>query len=177
MTKKIIFGVVAVLLVVGLVTGIGFMTKGFTEKDPDNWTIRDRNEENLFTLEDYTLEGTKNTGDGITVTANKDGSITIDGKNHSTEEIEIEIGKITLEAGTYTFTSGYSNSGLYSAYLNLQTSGGEYSADFGGDNGTFTLSAEATGTVYLVIASDFQFNNKTLYPVIAEGDSEVSFYE
>lgn len=175
MAKKIITWVVTVVVIVGLVGMIGVWTNGFN-RDKDTWSIRERNDKNLFDNADYTITD-KNTGRGVYITVNKDGSLVIDGKLTGSDDYEIAVGTVSLKAGTYTFTSGYKAAGLTTAYLKLVTSGGEYSADFGGDNGTFTIDADAEGTVYLVIAPDYSFSNKTIYPVIASGNEEVSFYK
>ena len=171
--KKILIYVALVLVSVLLVSGLGFMTKGFTEKSPENWTVRERNELNLF---DNTQKEAKewNQGTGITVTMNKDGSVKVNGTHGGSEAVNIELGEITLEAGTYTFTSGYKSTGLYTMYLKLVLSDGFKTADFGDD---IVLDKQETAKVVLVICPDTKFNNVTLYPVIAKGTEAVSFYK
>ena len=174
-TKRILTSALTIVLAVALCGTLGFVTKGFTERDPENWIIRERNELNLFDntrLDDKTITD----GTGITVTMKKDGSVVVDGKSGATEATTIELGEVTLEPGTYTFTSGYKKAGLYSMYLKLQMDGSFKTADFDGHD-NIVITSETTATVELVINPDVDFNNVTLYPVIAEGTEHVDFYE
>ncbi len=174
-TKKILTYAAVILIAVTLCGTLGFVTKGFTERDPQNWVIRERNELNLFDntrLEDKEISD----GTGIVVTLKKDGSVVVDGKSGASEATNIELGEVTLKPGTYTFTSGYKKAGLYSMYLKLDLGGSFKTADFDG-NDNIVITSETTATVVLVISPDVDFNNATLYPVIAEGTESVDFYE
>ncbi len=176
-TKKFLSGLLAAVLVIGCCSMIGFASKGFTVLDPSEWEVRTRNEDNLLDNADYTLaEGVTKNANGITLDVDKHGAITIDGKHDDAEAMEIELGTLALEAGDYTFVSGYKGSGTSSVYLKYVTSSGTYLADFNNGDGTFTLSAAATGTVSIVIAPDYQFNGITLRPVVYQGEDAVSFY-
>ena len=174
-TKNFI-SLVAIFLACTFAIGtLGFVTKGFTERDPENWVLQERNEENLFDntrIEDKTIAD----GTGISVTMKKDGSVIVDGKSGASQPTNIELGEVTLEPGTYTFTSGYKKAGLYSAYLKLELGSTTKTADFNGyDN--ITISTKTTAKVVLVICNDVEFNNATFYPVIAEGTEAVDFYK
>lgn len=73
-------GLIAVIaVVVALVSLIGFLTSGFTNKDASTWFDKDRNEDNLIEAK-YTDGETKATGVGINFTAKKNGELLIDGK-------------------------------------------------------------------------------------------------
>lgn len=150
------------------------MTKGFTERDPSEWVALDRNELNLF---DNTREEEKtiHDGDGIDITMKKDGSIFVSGKYTLEGEKVVELGIVTLDAGTYTFSSGYKKTSLGTMYLKMDFGGRTVTADFTGHN-KITVDAETTATVSLVIKAD-QNIYATLYPMICEGTETVSFYE
>lgn len=174
-TKNFI-SLVAIFLACTFVIGaLGFITKGFTERDPENWVLRERNEENLFdntrTKDDIIDEGT-----GLKVTLKKDGSVIVDGKSGASEATSVELGEITLEPGTYTFTSGYKKAGLYSAYLKLQLGSNFKTADFDGHD-NIVVETKTTAKVVLVICQDVEFNNAMFYPVISEGTEAVDFYK
>ena len=174
-TKNFI-SLVAIFLACTFVIGtLGFVTKGFTERDPENWVLQERNEKNLFD-NTRTADKTITDGTGINVTLKKDGSVIVDGKSGASEPTNIELGEITLEPGTYTFTSGYKKAGLYSAYLKLELGNGTKTADFDGyDN--IVITSKTTAKVVLVISNNVEFNNATFYPVIAEGTEAVDFYK
>ena len=170
-------GTYAILLAVGigLITILGFATKGFTEKDPENWVLQERNEDNLLDLtrseDEPIIDGT-----GLTITLKKDGSVVVDGKSGATEPTTLELGTVTLKPGTYTFTSDCKKVGLYSMYLKLQLGDTFVTADFNGyDN--IVIDEETTATVVLVVCEDVEFNNATLYPAIWEGNEAADFYE
>ena len=174
-TKKILTNIGVILIAVALCSTFGFMTKGFTERDPQNWIVRERNDQNLFDntrTEDKVISD----GTGIAVTLKKDGSVIVDGKSGASEATSIELGEVTLKPGTYTFTSGYKKAGLYSMYLKLDLGGSYKTADFDG-NDNIVITSETTATVVLVISPDVDFNHATIYPVIAEGTEGVDFYE
>ena len=167
---------VAIFLACTFVIGaLGFVTKGFTERDPENWVLRERNEKNLFD-NTRTKDETITDGTGINVTLKKDGSVIVDGKSGASEATTIELGEVTLEPGTYTFTSGYKKAGLYSAYLKLQLGDSYKTADFDGHD-NIVVETKTTAKVVLVICQNVEFNNATFYPVIAEGTEAVDFYK
>ena len=132
-TKRIIAYVSILLAAVLLVSCFGFMTKGFTERDPSEWVALDRNELNLF---DNTREEEKtiHDGDGIDITMKKDGSIFVSGKYTLEGEKVVELGTVTLDAGTYTFSSGYKKTSLGTMYLKMDFGGRTVTADFTGHN-------------------------------------------
>ena len=174
-TKNFISCVAIFLACTFAIGTLGFMTKGFTERNPENWVLQERNEENLFDntrTEDKTITD----GTGINVTLKKDGSVIVDGKSGASQPTTIELGEVTLEPGTYTFTSGYKKAGLYSAYLKLELGNGTKTADFDGHD-NIVISTKTTAKVVLVISQGVDFNNATFYPVIAEGTEAVDFYK
>ena len=174
-TKNFISCIALFLACTFVIGALGFVTKGFTERDPENWVLRERNEENLFDntrTEDKTITD----GTGISVTMKKDGSVIVDGKSGASEATTIDLGEVTLEPGTYTFTSGYKKAGLYSGYLKLQLGSNFKTADFDGHD-NIVVETKTTAKVVLVICQDVEFNNATFYPVIAEGTEAVDFYK
>ena len=174
-TKNFISCVAIFLACTFAIGSIGFMSKGFTERNPENWVLQERNEENLFD-NTRTKDETVTDGTGISVIMKKDGSVIVDGKSGATQPTNIELGEVTLEPGTYTFTSGYKKAGLYSAYLKLEFGSTTKTADFNGHD-NITINTKTTAKVVLVICNDVEFNNATFYPVIAEGTEAVNFYQ
>ena len=171
--SKIIIGVLCCVLLCGF---IGWMTSGFTAFDKDSMADRfspSVNESNFYNAECVTLKS-GNSGDGVTVTVNDDGSVKVKGKNENkTDSLEYTIGTVTLEAGTYTFTAldGASKNGSLVVAIDGET---EYCADFG--ENTFTLDSETELVIKLVIKPDVEINS-TVYPVIVEGDEPGDFYK
>lgn len=178
-TMKTILIIIAVVLgaclLIGGISYLGQRTNGFAKPiTSEVITSKLRNEKNLFDVEDYTIAKTVNPGTGVTVVTAKDGSMTVNGKLPATEnELVLEVGTVELAKGTYKFTTGW-NTGLYTAYMKVVIDGTAYNADFGQ---TIELDAAETGTVYLVIEPNVEFDNVHLYPVINEGTEAVTFYK
>ena len=170
--SKIIIALLCGVLLCGF---LGWMTTGFTDFSKDG--VSDRfspsvNEKNLYSSESCTLKS-GNSGDGIVITVNDDGSIKVKGKNESkTDSLEYTIGSVELKAGTYTFTAleGASKNSALVVAIGGDT---ELYADFG-DN-TFTLEADTTLTIKLVIKPEIEIN-ATVLPVIVAGKEAADFY-
>lgn len=174
------------LLLCGVVS---VATKGFTD-----WNPYERNEANLLTVgeEGNLLEkiDTDALPKGLEVTLNEKGVLKIDGDSSKEDANSTVIlsKEITLEAGkTYTFTTGKKgvNEDAFAQGkgINVVLYGANNAifADNGGleKNGTFTISADATDTTYIlkVIVYPGEYNNVTLYPVLVEGDTAASFFD
>ena len=159
------------LAIVLLVSFIGSITGGWTKKWEDV-TILQRNEDNLLSgdFEDY------NAGDGITVTARKDGTLYLNGEyKGSQQSITIPIEEVSLSAGTYTI-SGAPNGGNYTYHLKVTYDSTSVIADFGSSKGTFTLTKDTAVTVQLVVFGDCEFNNVKIQPVLVDGSEAGDFY-
>lgn len=170
-TKRIVTIISLVLLTVFLVAIIGNVTNGFDSLfKPDEWGKKELNPDNLIKLP-YLLETEKTVSmeEGVEITVNDDGSIKVKGENKTTSDIEVEICKVKLAAGTYTFTSGVNGCSASRYYLKA----GNHYADF--NTNTFILSAEEELTVKLVIKPDESIN-VTFKPVIVAGEKSGSFY-
>ena len=167
--------VAAILATVMLVSWIGKLSGGF-EKDIGDWQLRDRNENNLIAA-DALLEEFDN-GNGFTVKRNDDGTLTVNGKNESEQAVEIELGTIELEPGTYTFTTGKDgkNKAATNQYFNMALVNGStvHTADFGG---TITVTTKTTYTIRLTLGGEKSFTYRTLYPTLVAGDKAEGFYE
>ena len=173
------------LLVCGAVS---VATNGFTDFNP-----YDRNEANLFTVgEDGNLLEKLSTDalpKGLEVTMDEKGIVKIKGDTSDEETYSTVVlsKEITLEAGkTYTFTTGKKGINkdateqgkgidviLYGAL-------DSYFADNGGlkEDGTFTIAEDATDLTFTLKVTIYPGeHNTTLYPVLVEGDSAVSFYD
>lgn len=168
--------VAAILAIVMLVSWIGNLSGGFDNMNPADWQLYDRNENNLIGAEALVEEF--DNGNGFTIKRNDDGSLSINGKNESTEAQNIELGTIELEPGTYTFTTGKDgkNKDATNQYFNMALVNGDivHTADFGG---TITVTTKTTYTVRLTLGGEKSFTYRTLYPTLVAGDDAEGFYQ
>ena len=176
--SKIIIGMLCCVLLVGF---FGWMTTGFTDFTKDSVVDKfsaEVNPKNIYHPEDCILKS-QNLGDGLAVTVDKDGSISIKGQNESkTDDVVYTVGTVTLDKGIYTFTAldGGSKS---KAYVTLsRTVGSEttvINADFTGN--TFEVTSDGTTwTIQIVIRPECSIN-ATVYPVIVAGEEAGNYYK
>lgn len=159
------------LAIVLLVSFIGRITGGWS-KDWEDVTILERNEKNLLTgdFEDY------NVGDGITVTARKDGTLYLNGEYKGAEQsVTVDIETLSLAAGTYTL-SGAPKGGNYTYHLKVTYGSTTVIGDYGTTKGTFTLGSDTEVNVQLVVFGDNEFKNVKIQPVLVEGSEAGDFY-
>jgi hypothetical protein len=180
---KRVNGIVCIALIVVLVVGvcalIGNFTKGFTD-----WSFdRDRNEANLLKL-DYKDKISGNLGNGITVTYNEDGTITLDGTSTANEAVVIEIETIALNSGNYILT-GVEGANTAGVYLNARAVGDSIawygdmisSNANGGGGRTHTVATDGTTyTIEIVVMPKTEMKNMTIRPVLAAGTEVVDFF-
>jgi len=178
-TKKAFtwFGIIALVITVSvLVTSwIGSLSKGFENMDPKDWEFVELNENNLIDADALIEEF--NDGSGYSLVKNDNGTITVKGSNEDEAEATVELGKITLKPGEYTFTTGkngkYGNATKLFYNLSLVNGDTTHYADFGG---TLTVEAETEYTIVLTLGAEKSFNGITLYPVIVEGDEAEGYF-
>ena len=167
--RNLIVIIVAVLAAVFISTLIGTMTNGFEDVfNPEEWNRKDVNTDNFISKENYLIK-TMSYPNGLEVTVKDNGLIRVTGENKDSENAVIEICKVTLPAGTYTFTSGDSGTSASKYYLKA----GDYYADF--NNNTFTLAEETELTVSISVLKGEEVS-ATFSPVIVEGEKEGSFF-
>ena len=141
-----------------------------------------RNDQNILDPGYYTdiVEGKKN---GVEVTVNEDGSITLDGR--VTKETLLKLYTVkdtdcygfTYTVGAVDFGEGAEASDLYWEYTGLSDS---YSYDIpAGSVVTFTLceSASADFNFYLRLAKNDSFDSVTVYPTLNYGYVAQPYYE
>ncbi|MBQ7789227.1 MAG: hypothetical protein IJ398_06225 [Clostridia bacterium] len=172
--KKIIGLVLLVLLGVGLLTGIGACTNGFTSFD-----MREPNPDNLIKVEDYVETLTEKRDDDIEITVSEMGEIKVVGENETDSDIEIIVTEITLDEGEYTLSSSAKGVDDDTYYLCIKTGEGEtlqvIYAD-SDDDSTFEVEADdTTYTVAIVICAGEEIE-ATFKPVLVEGDEVGKFY-
>ena len=134
-----------------------------------------RNPDNLITVTDQLKELDGEIGD-LKVTVNKDGSITLDGKANSDLSLDIFVdldgfGKtalMTLAGADF----GDKAEGTYLAVYN----GSVVEAKSESTDVVFISNDNTIHTVKLVIPSDAEFDNVTIYPVLNYGIKSVDFY-
>ncbi|MBQ7906811.1 MAG: hypothetical protein IJ309_02425 [Clostridia bacterium] len=171
-----VLGLIALAVVISVVviSVIGFASKGsFDFSDTENWAIQSPNANNLLKVDAYEVKDL-NTGLGYTIDVTDDGQIKVSGTNNTEESQQIEVQDVTLAAGTYTFSSGAKGTSLSGYNMSIVIDGNTYYADFG-SNTTFTLEAEATGTVYINIVAKVEVN-KTFSPVLVPGEEVEDFF-
>lgn len=165
----------AILATVMLVSWIGSLSKGFENMDPKDWQFVELNENNLIDadalIEEY------NDGSGYSIVKNDNGTLTIKGQNDLEEAQTVELGKIKLAPGEYTFTTGKNgkNGNATKTFYNLSlvNGGNTHYADFGG---TLTVEAETEYTIVLTLGAEKAFNGISIYPVIVEGDEAEGYF-
>ena len=167
--RNLIVIVVAVLLSVFVATLIGTMTNGFEDTfNPEEWNKKDVNTDNLISKDSYLIR-TQSYEQGLEVEVKDNGLIKVTGENKDAETMQIDICKVTLPAGTYTFSSGVNGTSASKYYLKA----GDYYADF--NNNTFTLTQETELTVSIFVLKGEEVNC-TFAPVIVPGEEEGSFF-
>lgn len=102
---------------------------------------------------------------GLTFIRNADGSITLNGTNSTGSDVFIKIGVFNYEAGK-EYAMGYScikDGNVNKAYA---YSSDDYLASSYDPIRTHTYSSSGSAYVYIRVASDYQFVNATIYPMI-----------
>ncbi len=171
-TKRILTVVAMLLICVAATSLIGSVSGGFTKKI-NEWTLRDRNPDNLLTGKFSEYNG----GDGFTVTSRSDGTLVLDGEYLASGTQTVTVETVTLSAGTYTL-SGAPKGGNYTYYLQVTSDSNVLAKGDGFDStdGTFTLSSSGTVTVSLVVSSGVEYKNVLIRPVLNEGKEAIDFY-
>ena len=148
-----------------------------------------RNSQNLLDPEYYTdlIEGKKN---GVEVTVNEDGSITLDGE--ATEDTDLELMSFDCDeslgfvfsCSAVDFGTGASASEML--LINDDGDGGTYHEEISsltsGSNFEYrgqctTSSGDCSHTIVLRLAEGDEFDNVTIYPVLNYGYVSQPFYE
>lgn len=177
--KKLIGAVALILAAVALCAVVGNLSDGF-QTSPEDWKLREVNEENLYQEMVFSKEGVYADGaSGIYAEMNEDHVLHVSGT--AEEALEINVGTVTLKSGTsYVFDSSFHDGSKGTAYMVLKVNGAEYACYQGevlipGNQ----ISDDVQATLVLKIAEDCKLNVK-FKPVICEGvsaDDLVSFYK
>lgn len=163
--KSFFIGAVAIVLVL--------VTCGITASLVNKYGPKDLNEDNLYTVECITLEDDKDGKLEIDVNE-KTGAIVLNGKSGDTEKT-YEIGKIDLEAGTYTLTA-IEDVSVETVYVTITVNQTVYNFDIKGEN-TITIDANAEDCVItLHVMPKIVFEDLEILPVIVEGNKAADFY-
>lgn len=159
---------VAIIAVLALVGGIVTVGMG---------SLRERNPENLIKFDENYIRDTK-TNYGLEVNVDDNGVIKLKGQTARNEELIVQT--VTLPAGEYTI-SGIAKPNLAKMVLRATWGAGE-EALAGLDSATFILEEETEVTVSIVINGSLdddaiELVNRTIKPVIVEGDTPGNFYK
>lgn len=128
------------------------------------------NPDNLIKVEDYAIKDKDDLGRGIDATVKEDGTIKLTGR--ATSDNEFLVTSIVLEPGKYTISGCNSNkdaSGLKAVF-----GSSEYYAGTAED--TFEIESTTTVNIYAYVKEDTVCINKTIRPVLVEGDTPGEFY-
>ena len=166
-TKKSI-AIIAIAVVI--CTCLGWLTAGFQSLDFAERFQRERNSENLITIEDVSLTSV-NHESGIEVTVDDNGVVTLNGE--SDEDLVLTYATVALEPGDYILT-GAEDGSKSTYYLSVTVGSDVIKGDF---NGEFTVKTAGTYTIQIHIKGETALKNVKLYPVVNEGDEAVKFYK
>ena len=164
--KSFAMKIVAAIFIIALLCG--FITFAFS-----NGFLRDRNEENLISLEGYIVD--QKDLYGIELDVKDDGVIKI--KGDTKENVDFCINYLYLDPGTYTL-SGIADPNLGSITLNARFN--DEVAYAGDKTGTFTLSERTLVYIYLSIVEceeGISWVNRTIRPCLVEGNEAGDFYK
>jgi hypothetical protein len=168
--KTILYVVLALALSLGSLAMIGRMTDGFTNFTGEE--IRIRNPNNLIPAS-YPLFESGLQDNCVSIVANDDGSITLDGTPLTTKAFALC--EVTLQPGIYTLTA--SADGKYhggSAFLTIE--GKQYFSDVVGVS-TFEITETQVCTLSVKVRENWTLNNITLYPTLVRGTEAGAFFQ
>ena len=160
------------LLSCAFMAGFNYVQENFFEKD--------RNPDNLLTVEEYNDNLLEESDKGLKVKWNDDGSLVLSGK-HSDDNIanaalySFEFATLTLDAGDYTLTVG--NDDADKEEFGLKVTYGDTTHYVGADKQVIHLDEETAVTF-----SVFVKNNRTMFweklmPTLVEGTEAGDFYK
>lgn len=112
---------------------------------------------------------------GVTITVNDDGGVTYNGTS-TTQINPYFTSKLLLPKGTYTLSGAPSGASWSKYILIVQTE--DYSTILAEDYGsgkTFTLEADTSVRICLIIANGATVSNLTVYPMLNEGDTALPY--
>ena len=159
----------AVAIAVLCCTLLGWLTSGFQNFNFKEKFEKERNAANLIELDDVTLKTCKHAS-GLEFEVDENGVVIINGTTD--EDVTIAYATVALEQGDYVLTGADGSKSTY--YLSTTNNGTTVMGDF---PGTFTVTAEGTFTVNIVIKANFECKNVKIYPVLNTGSEAVEFFK
>ena len=171
--SKIIVAVIAAVLGSILLIGVIGNAFGMFAKPLDEMLKKERNELNY--LDNWTLKS-QDSGDGVKVTVNDDGTVKLNGKNNGGNPLVYTYEEIALEAGEYSVwgNAGGATKDTYHIVVKDEAGNVLAYADFDNNN-TFKLDASTKVIVSIVVMGDSSVNG-TFEPVLCKGVERVDFY-
>lgn len=171
-TKIIIASIAVVIVAITACAFLGSISDGFTNWD--DATLFERNTANILSgkFTDF------NDGNGVKATARKDGSIILNGKNLTDNDIVIPVETVNLSAGTYTLSgaSKGSNVTYHIVAKYVDGSGATQTAISNFSNKTFTIVNAQDVEISIVVTAKQSVNNVLLRPVLVAGNEIGEFY-
>lgn len=171
-------GIVGIILAaVALCALVGNLSDGFKNVNPKDWDISLRNDANIIPVDDMEKEYATDVGISI---EQKNGVLTLSGKNKDTSNVTVDIATFTLPAGQYMFGTGADgrnkSASPMSYYMKLVNgSGALVSAS---DATTpFQVSEDMEVTLQLIVAAGEDVDDVKLYPAVVEGDEYLEYYD
>ncbi len=167
---------IIVVISMAVVMLLGFATSGFTNWNKDDMKAqfeKQVNPDNFYTA-DCLLDFSSNDGYGIVFEVDQEtGAIKVDGV--AKQDYTVEVAKVTLDKGTYTFTA-VEDAGRTTMYMNVSNGSVDFNCDFSGN--TVTIENDNTVlTLELHIVKDTKVSNVTVLPVIVAGEEAGEFFK
>lgn len=158
---------------------VGFISGGFSKKDPTTWFNREVNQNNLL-IGKYNTDLPSASGYGVDIQWEKNGIVKLDGTHSDAslqkqQEVKITFASLILKAGTYTI-SGYSKAQKNTCGVCVDVNNNTYYGDISSGSGTFTLESDATVVVSVYFANDVRLRNVEIRPVLVSGSNAGNFY-
>lgn len=132
--------------------------------------FEERYENDIYGVNLFKVTATTSTIGGVTYTVNSDLSVFTSGLTPSGSTSQLELGSVTLAAGTYR-GSGCASGGSYSPWtyqmhFRKNNASGELIARDTGDGCVFTLSETTVVNVKITVNESIDMSGKKFYPMI-----------
>lgn len=136
-----------------------------------NGSEKELNPDNIIKAADYDLEDGADNGKGVKASVNEDGIIKLNGK--ATSDDEFVVCTVTLDPGEYVI-SGL-DSKVDGVSLKAVASSQEYVSGIT-DKDHFVVESQTTYSIVITVKEGYFCFNKTVKPVLVEGDTAGEFY-
>ena len=144
-----------------------------------DWFDRQRNPDNLITMDDYIVTDQVKRTEGITLDVDELGGLTVNGSLDTSYQIEIDVIELVLEPGTYTLTgapdAATANYCLVAKWVDSNGATQNWLGDFTAGR-TKTFTEEVSLKILVRIQPGYEFDDVEILPVLSKGKTPVEFY-